>query len=445
MKRLSGLQDFFLIWTGQLVSAVGSRLSSFALGIWVLQTTGSTTRFAFTFIATALPAIVLSPIAGALVDRWDRRRTMIVCDVGAAVTMLVLAGLLATGHLMMWCIYAGIVAASVCETFRSPAFAASVPLIASREQLPRVNGVVQSGNAIAEIVGPLLAGLLVATVSLRGVLILDALTFVAGIVSLSLARVPSPPPVDRQRHSLWRETVIGWQYVHGRPGLSGLLAIHASNRFIFSIAMVLIAPLVLSLANPAMLGVQYAIGGVGLMLGGIAMAVWGGPEKKVHGVLGFSLLAGIALAAHGLRPSFTLVAAAGFILFLMLPIVAASNNALWQSKVPGALHGRCFALQQLVFNVATGIGLCLAGPLCDQVFEPLLDGGGLSSSVGSIIGDGPGRGIGLLFIVLGTLMALVASVAYRVSAVRNIDNLSEADRPPGNARTTVFKESIGST
>lgn len=402
-------------------------MSSFALGIWILRTTGSTAHFAMTFVAMTMPALVVSTLAGALVDRWDRRRTLIACGLFSAATTFTLAGLAAAGHLKLWQIYLAVGVGSLFDAFRVPAFAASIPLLATREQLPRVNGMAQSGNAIAEIIGPLLAGALIGSISLQGILTIDALTFLAGVASLVAARIPRPLSSARQeRPGLLREAVIGWRYVHERPGLMGLLAIYGSNNFLFSIARVVIAPLLLSFSSPAQVGMQYAISGSGLLLGGVAMTVWGGPRKRINGVLIFSALAGVCAAAHGLRPSFALIAVAGFMLFLTLPVIASSSSSIWQAKVPAGLQGRCFAMQRAVFYASTVLGYFLAGPLSERVFEPLLARGGrLAGSVGSIIGVGPGRGLGLMFITLGTVMTLIAMMAFSVPAIRQIDEMAD--------------------
>jgi DHA3 family macrolide efflux protein-like MFS transporter len=369
------------------------------------------------------------------VDRWDRRQTMLACDLVSATTMFVTAGLGAGGNLNVWQIYLAVGVCSVSNAFRTPAFAASIPMLATREQLPRVNGMAQTGIAIAQIVGPLLAGVLVSLISLQGILITDALTFVVGVATLAVARIPQVDAASRSvRHGLLQEAAMGWRYVHERPGLKGLLAVYGLNNFLLSMASVVIAPLVLSFSDPARVGVQYAISGSGLLLGGIAMTAWGGPRKQIHGVLAFWAMSGICLAAHGLRPSFMLIAAAGFVLFLMIPVTSASNSSLWQSKAPAELQGRCFAIQRVLYHASTVLGFCLAGPLSEKVFEPLLSRGGpLAGPVGSIIGVGPGRGIGLMFIALGTFMTLISITAYSVPAIRHIDELAEAFSPPAKA------------
>lgn len=431
MSRFVLSRHFVLVWIGQMLSGIGSRLSSFALGLWVLRTTGSTTQFAITFIVTALPAIFAAPLAGALVDRWDRRTILMTCDVLSALLMGSLAVLLTTGHLAVWNVYLVAAITSLLDSFRTPAFLASVPLLVKSEHLPRANGLVHSGEAAASIVGPLLAGFLVTSIDFQGVLLIDASTFVVGILTLTFAIIPRAPVSEhRSEQGPWREALVGWRYVQDRPGLFGLLKIYGFNHFVFAVASVLIAPLLLSFSTPELVGMQYAISGCGLLLGGLAMTLTGGPKKRINGVLVFSMVGGVCLAAHGLYPAFALVAVSGFVLFTMLPAIDASNNSLWQSKVPPHLQGRCFAIQELVLNIAMAAGYCLSGPLSDYVFGPAMrEGGWLAGSVGAVIGVGEGRGIGLMFVLLGGAMSLVALRAYGVPAIRRIDELEDAVAP----------------
>jgi MFS family permease len=435
MSKFTGLRDFLLIWAGQLISGVGSRLTSFALGIWVYQATGSTTQFALIFVAMAVPALLLAPFAGALVDRWDRRRTMIACEAISAVTLLVMALLFATDRFAMWHIYVGVAITALTSTFLQPAYAASIPLLANQEQLNRVNGMVQTGNGVALVGGPALAGVLMSQFSIASVLLVDALTFGVGMLALIAARVPRPSRAPMAEANLWHEAATGFRYVRERPGLLGLLTVFGLSNFFFGIASIAITPLVLSVAHndERLLGLQMSIGCSGLLLGGLIMSVWGGPRSRIHCMLGFSLLAGLFLAIHGLAPSFLLVTVAGFALFLTMPFTNSANAALWQSKVPADLQGRCFAIQRVLSEAAMPLGYCLAGPLAEFAFEPLLaPGGALAGSVGAVIGTGPGRGLGLMFIVLGVLMMLVAAGAYAVRAIRRI----EGELPDASLVTT---------
>lgn len=454
MNRFQGLRDFLLIWAGQLISAVGSRLSIFALGIWVLRTTGSTTEFALTYLAMDVPVLLISPLAGPLVDRWNRRRLMMACDALCALTTFVLAVLLAANQLQVWHAYIGVAVLALCSAFHEPALQASIPLLATEEQLPRVNGMVQTSSAIAAIVGPLLAGVLVSTISLYGVLAVDGISFIAGVIGVALARVPQP---KREAHeaegSVLQDALEGWRYIRARGGLMGLLLMNAFKGLVFSIASVLITPLLLSFADPALVGVQYATSGAGLLIGGLAMAWFGAPKQRVPRIIALNLVCGVFLALHGVWPSFALAVGAGFTMFLTLPMAASLNATLWQRKVPTALQGRCFAMQQVLRNGVTPLGYVIAGPLAERVFDPLLmPGGALASTVGSVIGVGAGRGTGLLFILLGISLVLAALAASGVAAIRGVDHLPDAvtadqqshaktDEPPPVAATGL-RESL---
>ena len=399
-----GMRDFLLIWFGQLVSGVGSRLTSFALGLWVYQTTGSTTRFALVFVAMAIPALLLLPFAGALVDRWDRRRIMIVCECVSALAIGGMALLAAFGELQLWHVYLGVGITAMTNTFLQPAYAASVPLLADREQLTRVNALIQTGQGVALVGGPALAGILMSLMGIVGVLVVDALTFLVGALCIALARIPRPVRDQATEGSLLTEAREGLRYVTERPGLLGLLGISAAGGFLFAIASIAITPLVLIVANQdeRLLGMQMSLSCSGLLVGGVLIALWGGPRHKIHGLLGFSALSGLAIAAHGLAPSLTLLIVAGFLMFLTIPPAQSASMTLWQIKVPSQMLGRCMAMLRMTSEAALPIGYLLAGPLAEFVFEPaMMPGGVLADSVGAVIGTGPGRGLALMFIVLG--------------------------------------------
>lgn len=424
MRFFDARRAFLVIWIGQLISVIGSRLSTFALGIWVLEKTGSTTEYAFIFVCMAVPALILTPFAGALVDRWDRRIVLIAADLVSGATVLALGVLLATHQIALWHVYVAAGLQAVATGFQVPAYMASIPLLVPKEQLARANGLVQTAFAAAQIIGPALAGVLVSTISLHGVLYVDFVSYLASVIALSFVSIPRPTPGGgEEAGALLKEAAEGWQFVRERAGLVGLLAIFGFSNFLFGIVSILITPLVLSFTNAAALGLQMSAGGCGLLAGGIAMSAWGGPKKRIHGVLAFTILAGLLLAAHGLVANIVFLAAIGFVFFISLPVMNASQDAIWQLKVPAALQGRCFAIQRVLAEGAMPLGYVLAGPLADRVFEPLLaPRGALATSVGRVIGTGPGRGIALIFILAGLGMALSGAAGYAVRAVRNVES-----------------------
>ena len=420
-----GFRTFVLIWFGQLVSLTGSGLTGFALGVWVYQRTGSVTQFALISLFTSLPGIVISPVAGALVDRWDRRRAMILSDVGAALCTLSVAGLLLASRLEVWHIYVAMGISSTFSAFQWPAYSAATTLLVPKQHLGRASGMVQISEAVAQIISPVLAGALMVVIRVQGVMLLDFATFLFAALTLLLARIPRPAVTAEGKAgqgSLLHEATYGWTYIRARPGLFALLLFFAATNFATGIVGVLFTPLVLSFTSTAVLGLLLSIGGLGFLAGSLTMSAWGGPKRRVYGILGCHLLMGVTLFAAGFPPLVWVIGAAAFLFFFSTPISNGCSQAIWQSKTAPDVQGRVFAVRRMIAWASLPLAYLMAGPLADQVFEPLLaEGGPLASSVGQIIGVGVGRGIGLLFIVLGSVILLAALVACLYPRLRNLE------------------------
>jgi MFS family permease len=430
-----GPRTFLVIWLGQLVSLIGSGLTEFALGVWVYQRTGSVIDFALVGLFVGLPYIFFSPIAGALVDRWDRRWSMILSDTGAGLCTLALGYLFFTNQLDVWHVYAIGLASSMFGTFQWPAFSALTTLLIPERHLARANGLVEFGFAASRSLAPLMAGLILLAVPIHALILLDVGTFFVAVTTLLLVRTPQPAPAERaEQHapgSLSRDLRFGWSYIRRHPGLLALLTWFTVINFGVGSFRALLTPLVLTFASPQELGVVLSIGSTGLLAGSVAMSVWGGPRRRIHGVLGSGLLFGIAIAVSGLSSSVALAAAATFCYFLSHPIINSTDQAIWQSKVAPEVQGRVFGIRR-AFEWSTGpMGFLASGLLADRLFTPMLmPGGSLATSVGLVLGVGPGRGIALLLLVLGALPILASLVGYLYRPLRHIEtDLVEASPP----------------
>ncbi len=421
-----GMKTFTLIWTGQLVSLIGSGLTSFALGVWVYQTTGSATQYALIPLFFTLPNLLLSPLAGALVDRWDRRWVMILSDTGAALTTLTIALLLRAGQLQVWHIYLAVGVGSAFSVFQWPAYSAATTLLVAKKHYGRASGMVQLGQAIGHIISPVLAGLLVVKIQVWGVILLDFATFLFAVITLLFVHVPRPETTaegEESKGTLLREAAYGWTYLIVRPGLMGMLILFATLNFLMGFTNALFTPMILAFTSADVLGTVLSIAGSGMLVGGLVMSIWGGSKRRIRGLLGFLMLAGLSIVAIGLRPSVPLIAAASFGFFFCIPIVSGSSQAIWQSKVAPDVQGRVFSVRSMIATSATPLAYILAGPLADRVFEPLLAvGGPLAGSVGRIIGAGPGRGIGLIFILMGVFNMLATAVGYLYPRIRLVED-----------------------
>lgn len=409
-------KNFLTLWVGQVVSLFGSGLTGFALGVWVFQQTGSTTDFALIYAFGAIPGLLVAPFAGVLIDHWNRRWILVLSDLTAALGTVILIALLWAEALTVWHVYAIVILGASAMAVQRPAYHATVTLLVPKKHFARAAGMQQFGQSGAQILAPLAAGFLLPVIALRGIIVIDLVTFlvgVAAVLAITIPRVerPAHDPAAGPRPNVFRLALVGWTYIKERPALVDLVLFFAAINLFFAFSLVLVTPLVLSFASATELGFVLAVGSAGALLGSLVITAWGGPRRAILGVLGFSPMLGLSFLVVGLRPSVTVVAIGVFFLFLVVPMINSSNRAIWQSKVEPAVQGRVFAVSQLVSQFTAPIAFLAAGPLADGVFRPLLEpGGALADSVGRWIGVGPGRGIGLLFLVMGALL-VVASVA----------------------------------
>jgi MFS family permease len=421
-----GMSTFILTWLGQVVSLVGSGLTSFALGVWVFERTGSATLFALIGLFAVLPRVVFSPIAGALVDRWDRRKVMILADAGAGISTLFVALLLLSNRLELWHIYLAAGASSFFGTFQWPAYTATVTQLVPKSQLGRANGMIQFGRAAAEILAPLLAGVLVLSIQLEGVIMIDVATFIFAMLTLLIVRFPrlEVAPAQDQLATFKADLTFGWKYILARKGLLFLLFFLAVVNFIWGTIGALVVPMILSFSTADKLGAIITIAGTGMFAGSLLMTAWGGPKRRIHGVLLFELLSGFGFMLMGLRPDFWLIALGAFGAHLTIAVVFGSNQALWQTKVEPENQGRVFAAQQMIASIATPLAYLLAGPLAERIFEPWMSSGSaFSLQLGALIGGtGPGRGIGLMFVLMGLAKIGVSVLGYLNPRVRLIED-----------------------
>ena len=225
-----------------------------------------------------------------------------------------------------------------------------------------------------------------------------------------------------------REAAAGWAYVARRPGLLGLMIFYAATSFLGVTTEVLLTPYLLSFTTEDVLGLVVSGTGAGLLAGGFIMSIWGGPKRLVHGIFGFEMLVSICTLRLGLRASPILIGVAAFLYFVGIELADGSSHALWQRKVAPDFQGRVFAMRDMIALSALPLGILITAPLAEFVFEPmLLENGTLAQSVGQIIGVGPGRGIGLVFILTGLFNISVVIAGYLYPRIRRVeDELQDA-------------------
>jgi MFS family permease len=425
MTPMTTMSTFLVVWLGQMVSAIGTQLTGFGLGVWLYQRTGSVTLYGLVSLAAVLPQLLATPLAGVLADRRDRRVVLIVSHALAGACSLAIAMLFHCDRLTVATIIPLVMLASAFNAAQVPTFGASVTLLVPPRQLGRANGMVQLGAAVAQIVAPGIAGVLLPRIRLSGILIIDVASFIFAIVVLALVRFPRPAASAEgraARSSTLAEIAVGWRFIRARRGLVGLVLLFGAVNFNLGMVQVLFAPLVLGFADAATLGTIASVGGVGMAAGGILMVAWGGPRRRVHGVLAFVLMQGLLLLLGGAHPSALLAGAGAFGVLFTMPLIAGLNQAIWQRKVPADVQGRVFAFRALLTMSCMPLACLVAGPLADRVFEPAMAAGGwLAPTLGRVIGVGRGRGVALLFVVMGCVTSASVLVAWLQPRLRRVE------------------------
>ncbi|MBX3052608.1 MAG: MFS transporter [Caldilineaceae bacterium] len=424
------MRAFVIIWLGQLVSMLGTGMTRFALTIWAWQITGSATALALVGVFSFAPIVLFSPIAGALVDRWPRKLVMMASDLAAGLSTIAVLILYSTGNLQIWHLYVAGAFAGVFESFQFPAYSAAVSTMLTKENYTRASGMIGMAEAASGIAAPALAGLLLVTIGISGVMVIDIVTFVFAVGVLFFVYIPEPKRTaagEEGRGSLWTESLYGFRYIFRRPSLLGLQLIFFGVNLTSTAGMILAAPLILARTsdNSVILGTVQSAFGVGGLVGGLLLSTWGGPKRRVHGVLlGMTGSGLLGVTGLGLARTLPFWVVAAFASMFFNQILNASNQAIWQAKVDPDVQGRVFAVRRLIAQIAAPVAMFFSGFLADRIFEPAMQpGGGWANAFGWLVGTGPGAGMGLLLAISGVLTALVALSGYLVPAIRDAETI----------------------
>ncbi|WP_229068494.1 non-ribosomal peptide synthetase/MFS transporter [Actinoplanes sp. DH11] len=398
------LGRFAAVAAGQFVSMVGSSLSQLVLSLWVYQQTGRITDFAFVTAVALLPGILAGPLAGAVADRYDRRLVMLASDGAAGLSTIALIALLSGGDLRMWHVYLLCALTSLATAFQRPAYLAAMAQLVPKPFLGHATGIGQLGVGAGALFAPMLVAGLLGVLSTPQLLLVDAATFAVAAVTLLLVRFPDRL-FRRREETVGAQIRNGWRYVARRPGLTAALRFFVVDHLIYTIGFALITPLILIEHDVATLGLVLTAGGVGALVGGLVMSVWGGTRRRATGMIAFMGVSSLALTAVGLTSEPWLMMAGMFGLSATESLINGHWIALVQTKVGLELQGRVLAIFITAMNLTMPIGYVLVGPLADRLFRDALQPGApLAGTAGAVLGTGPGRGLALVVVVSGVLL-----------------------------------------
>ena len=424
------MKGFTCIWAGQVVSLIGSAMTSFGISVWAWQITGSATALSSVAFFSFAPTIVMTPVAGALVDRWNRKWAMGVSDVAAGLGTIAMLVLYLTSRLQVWHLCTIGALSGTFQAFQWPAYQSAISTMVPREQYGRASGMMSMAQSGAGIIAPVIASAIVVNWGLVPVFLFDVFSFCVAVALLLIVEVPNPTASEvgsQARGSLWKETVFGWRFIFARRPLFLLQLSFFLCNLISSLCLTVWTPMLLARTNDnaEALGLVNTVSAVGGVVGGAIMAAWGGPRHKIYGVLwGMVSVSVLGLMLMGVGRSLPLWTISGFLGAFIIPFLNGCNDAIWQAKVPHDVQGKVFGTRMLIAQVSVPVAMLAAGPLADHVFEPaMMPRARLAGIFGALVGTGPGAGMGLMYVLFGSLALTVSIGSFMMRDIREVETL----------------------
>ena len=421
------MRTFLIIWLGQFASSLGSEMTNFAITIWAWEVTGQATPLSFIMVATQIPRLLISPFAGLWVDQFNRKTLMLLGDAVAGLSTLALLGLLLTDNLQTWQLYVSGAVNGLFGYIQGLAHSASISLLIPPKHYARASAFESLQMSGSYVIAPAIAGALYGIAGLSGILAIDLVTFGVAIATLSAVQIPQPTPAPKALdESAWQSLTFGFRYLWQHPGLRALLGFFLISNLINSASFSVFAPMVLARNgnNAAAMGTLFSFFGMGGLIGGLTLGIWGGPKRRIHGIFIFSAIWKVGLMVLAITRNFAIHIGTALASGFCSPFPGSCSQAIWRVQVAPEVQGRVFASRFLVTQLATPIGAAIAGPLADQVFEPALQPEGFLADtlLGQIFGVGVGAGMALQMTLFASFGLVVALGGYGIKPLMTLED-----------------------
>lgn len=398
---------FAVIWSGQLVSILSSSIVAYAIIFWMSVETRSAEVLALSAIAGMLPQAVLGLFVGVYIDRWDRKRTMILADSFIALCTLGLAVLFWSGRAELWHVYLLLACRSVGSAFHVPAMQASVPLLAPQSQLTRIAGVNQVISSLSDIAGPALGALLLGLTSIGNILLLDVLGAAFACTTLLFVRIPNPERPER-RPDLWREFREGFAAMHSQPGLGWFFALAIAVWFLIMPVGVLFPLMTLNHFGGGTWEMSFVeiIWGAGALAGGAIMGARNYPINRIVLINLMYIVVGMSFLLSGVLPpsAFGWFAALTTAAGVSSSVFNASFVAVLQTRIEAGMLGRVLSLYRSFGLLPSALGLLSTGFLAERV------------------------GLTTTFVLSGSLICLLGGIGFCLPSVLRLDRREKAPK-----------------
>ena len=423
----AGWRPFLILWSTQALSALGSAMTSFALVVWSYQQQGSALTTALLSVCSYVPYVALSIFAGSLGDRWDKRRTMAMCDTFAALTTLAVLALLKTGQLALWHLYLLNALNGLMNAVQYPVSEVVVTLLTPKDQVQRVSGLLSLSQSLTTLLSPVLATALLGLLGLEAVIVFDLATCAAAVGTLLWGvEFPETPPAEKV--PLTRSAGEGVRWLLNQRGVLDLILFLACINLIASMYNAALPAMVLSRpgGGETALGLVEAATGLAHLAGSLLVTVLPQPRSRVRVICNCLL---VSMSTENLLLALgrgTGIWCFGAVLgWLLIPMMQANMSALLRLRIPVEMQARVYAARNTLQFFTIPLGYLLGGWLVDRVCEPLMARLGPDAALTALLGSGKGSGAALLFLAIA-FAGVAVCLLFRHD--RHLWSLEEQDR-----------------
>lgn len=411
IDQKKNFSKFVYIWAGQFVSILGSGISAFGLSVWIYYETGCATPFAISFLCNILPGIFFAPFAGSFADRKSRKKIMIISDSLDACLKIIMAVLLFFGQLRVWMVYPILFFSSTFSTFQGPAYSACIPSMVPPQMLTKANGLIQFSSAAQSMISPALAGVLYPMLGLKGLIIIDFMTYFVGVVIVALSSIPKTVVEETEQSGMklvLADFVESVKIINTVKGFMQMVFVFSFLNFVANIAMILVGPMVLSNYSSIEYGYVETIYALSMLIGSMIVAVIPNCKNMACRMFAVLSVSGVGLIISGANNNWIIISIGMFVFFFFVPYANSLFQTYFQTAFDNNCLGRVGALLSAILKIASPLACIFAGPVIDYCFEPLMQENGVlgKSFVSHIIGYGPGRGCGLMFMICGIVLTI---------------------------------------
>lgn len=419
MNRNRNFHRFLLLWAGELVSSVGSGLTSFGLGVYVFRQAGSAADMALVTLLAFLPTLLLSVPAGVLADRYDRRLLMMVGDGFSALGILYIFLCMQSGRASLTQICIGVTVSSVFSSLLEPAYRATVSDLLEQEDYSKASGLVSLAGSARYLISPLLAGILLTVSDIRLLLILDMVTFFLTVICTGVVRRGLASKTAERNEAFFMLLKEGWQAMTEKQGVFLLILLASVMTCFMGAFQILAEPMILAFSDSATLGICETVCASGMLFSSLFLGIRGIRKGYVKTLSLSLVIAGAAMVGFGLRENLILICASGFGFFTMLPFANNSLDYLVRTNIAEELQGRAWGLIGFLSQIGYVVAYGFSGLLAD--------------GMGDWLQIGVGRGAATVIMASGVLLGVIALAIYPIKAVREL----ERGTPSAGERSTL--------